>query len=98
MQECTAEFDVQHPNKIDAKPSSPTVMKQMQDALIEEVALSAAAGVMYSGLKHAAQSQVKGRMGMALRVGGRVGLRFVPILGTAYAAYSIYSAIDDWLD
>ena len=54
-----------------------------------------ATGVMMSGLKHAAQSQLKGRLGIALRVGGRVGVRAVPVIGTAMTIYSIYKFLED---
>lgn len=60
-----------------------------------DVMTGAAAGVMMSGLKHAAQSQLKGRLGVALRVGGRVGLRVVPVVGTAMTVYSIYKFFED---
>lgn len=43
-------------------------------------------------LKHAAQSQIKGRIGIGLRVGGRIGLRVVPVVGAALLAYDLYQA------
>lgn len=53
-----------------------------------------AQGVMLKGahqaFKYAARSQIKGNVGRALRVGGRVGLRAVPFVGTAMLAYDIY--------
>lgn len=92
MQECNSEFDVVTQR---AKPSENNQQKSIVDHVVQDIALGVATNVMYSGLKHAAQSQIKGRLGMALRVGGRVGMRAVPILGTAMAAYSIYDFLVD---
>ena len=49
-------------------------------------------------LKHLAQNQIKGKIGIIGRVGGRAGLRFVPVLGTALLvkdAYSLYRYLTD---
>lgn len=43
-------------------------------------------------MKHASQSQIKGRIGIGLRVGGRIGTRLIPIVGTAMLAYDVYQA------
>ena len=40
--------------------------------------------------KYAARSQVKGSVGIALRLGGRIGLRAVPVVGAAMLAYDLY--------
>ena len=45
-------------------------------------------------MKHAAQSQVKGRIGIGLRVGGRIGLRVIPVVGAAMLAYDLYRAYE----
>jgi len=63
-----------------------------------DIITGAAASVMMAGFKHAAQSQLKGRLGIALRVGGRVGIRVVPVVGTAMAVYTVYKLFDDLLD
>ena len=44
--------------------------------------------------KHAAQSQIKGKVGIGLRVGGRIGTRLIPIVGTAMIAYDLYRAYE----
>lgn len=44
--------------------------------------------------KHAAQSQIKGRLGIGLRVGGRIGLRVIPVVGAAMLAYDLYRAYE----
>lgn len=44
-------------------------------------------------LTHAAQSQISGPIGQGLRVGGRIALRAIPMVGMVWAAYSVY----DWL-
>lgn len=46
--------------------------------------------------KHAAQSQMKGALGVGLRVGGRVGLRVIPVVGAVMLAYDTYKMIE-WL-
>ena len=40
--------------------------------------------------KYAAKSQLKGTIGIALRVGGRIGLRAIPVVGVAMLAYDLY--------
>lgn len=57
---------------------------------------TAAIGVLHSIANHAAQSQISGRLGMTLRVGGRVGLRFVPVVGMALVAYDLYQ-LGKWI-
>ena len=41
---------------------------------------------------------MKGNLGVALRVGGRVGIRVVPIVGAAMLAYDIYKLGEYLLD
>jgi hypothetical protein len=48
----------------------------------------------HSLAKHAAQSQIKGKLGIGLRVTGRVGVRVIPIVGTAMLAYDLYRAYE----
>jgi hypothetical protein len=52
-----------------------------------------AIGMMLS--THAAQSQVAGRLGMALRVGGRLGVRVIPVAGAVLTAYDVYMFLKD---
>ena len=40
--------------------------------------------------KYAARSQLTGTLGVSLRVGGRVGLRVIPVVGVALLAYDLY--------
>ena len=49
---------------------------------------------MHTLSKHAAQSQIKGKVGIGLRVGGRIGTRLIPIVGTAMLAYDLYRAYE----
>ena len=58
------------------------VTKEVRDSLVT----AAAMGIM----SHAAQSQITGPLGIALRTTGRVAVRAIPIIGVAWAAYSIY--------
>ena len=44
---------------------------------------------------HAAQNQIKGRLGMALRVGGRLGVRVIPVAAAVMTAYDIYMFLSD---
>jgi hypothetical protein len=48
----------------------------------------------HSLAKHAAQSQIKGKVGIGLRVTGRIGTRLIPIVGTAMLAYDLYRAYE----
>jgi len=56
-----------------------------------ETASSWALASTVGPLSHAGQSPMPGKKGMALRVTGRVGVRFVPILGAAAFIYDVYS-------
>ena len=58
------------------------VKKEVRDSLVT----AAAIGIM----SYAAQSQISGPLGIALRTTGRVAIRAIPIIGVAWAAYSIY--------
>ena len=68
------------------------------DYVKSDIITGIAASVVMAGFKHAAQSQIKGRLGIALRVGGRVGIRAVPVVGTAMAVYTVYKLFDDFVD
>ena len=49
-------------------------------------------------MKHLAQNQINGRLGAMARVGGRVGLRAVPVLGTVMIvkdALDVYEFLTD---
>lgn len=82
----------------DSKPQQDSVGSQIYDQVKHELVTGAVTSMVMLGLKHAAQSQLKGRLGIAMRVGGRVGLRAVPIIGTAYTVYTVYSYLDELLD
>lgn len=53
-------------------------------------AQQAALGALYVAAGHAATSQIVGKAGIALRVGGRIGLRVIPIVGAVLLVYDIY--------
>lgn len=74
------EVKMQHPSFSDH------VKQHVKDEVVESVLTAAAFAMM----THAAQSQISGPIGIGLRVGGRVALRAIPIIGVAWAAYSIY--------
>lgn len=43
----------------------------------------------------AAQSQLAGRIGIGLRVGGRLGVRVIPVVGAVLTAYDVYMFLSD---
>jgi hypothetical protein len=63
------------------------VKKEARDAIVTAAVIGVAT--------HAAQSQISGPIGIGLRVTGRVALRAIPIIGTAYAVYSLYDYLTD---
>lgn len=58
-----------------------------------QVEAGMAVGMALAG--HAAQSQIKGRLGMALRVGGRLGVRVIPVAAAIMTAYDVYMLLSD---
>ena len=79
------------------KKSSKSVSPQRA---AEIAARQKAEGIILKGAhqaaKYAARSQMKGAAGAALRIGGRVGLRAIPIVGAAMLAYDLYQ-FGSWL-
>lgn len=53
---------------------------------IEQAVVSGA----YAISRTAAQSQVAGRLGIGLRIGGKIGVRVVPVVGAILLAKDIY--------
>lgn len=53
---------------------------------IEQAVVSSA----YAISRTAAQSQVAGRLGIGLRIGGKIGVRAVPVVGAVLLAKDIY--------
>lgn len=82
---------VQRKQKTTSKKKSPSMAKQMQ----KEIAVSAGIGIAMGALTHAAQSQLKGRMGIALRITGRVGLRAVPVIAVGLTVYDAYKFLSE---
>ena len=84
---------VQLPEKNQHPSFQQYVKEEIKDQVVETVLTT----VALSLFTHAAQSQLKGKTGIALRLGGRAALRVaplairvIPIIGVAWAAYSIY--------
>jgi len=61
-------------------------VEMVQKQLVEEIVLGAA----YRASKAAAKSQITGKLGIGLRVGGRIGTRLVPVVGAVLLAKDIY--------
>ena len=68
--------------------------KQATDVLARQKAEAMVLKGAHTLMKHAAQSQIKGRIGIGLRVGGRIGLRAIPVVGAAMLAYDLYQAYE----
>ena len=62
----------------------------IQKEITQSMISGAALGGLMSAAGHAAQSQIAGRVGVTLRVGGRIGLRVIPVVGVALLAYDLY--------
>jgi hypothetical protein len=67
--------------------------KEFKSHLKQDVkrgAYAVAMGIGMQASKYAARSQLTGALGVSLRVGGRVGLRVIPVVGMALMAYDLY--------
>ena len=53
-----------------------------------------AAGML--AVRYMARNQLKGNLGIAMRVTGRIGTRAIPIVGAAWTAYDIYRFLDNY--
>ena len=68
-------------------------VNEFKGHLKQEVKRGAYAAGLAIGMqasKYAARSQLTGAVGVSLRVGGRVGLRVIPVVGYAILAYDLY--------
>lgn len=79
-----------------------TWQKTSMDIIIEDAVETVGRAVMTWAIptimKHMAQNQIKGTLGVMGRVGGRLGLRVVPVLGTILIvkdAYDLYDFLTD---
>lgn len=78
-------------SKKERKQLTPT---QAASVVAEQKAQASLMKGAHSLAKHAAQSQIKGKLGIGLRVTGRIGTRAIPIVGTAMLAYDLYRAYE----
>jgi hypothetical protein len=72
--------------KMEQHTFSDKIKHHVKDEIVQSIVTAAA----FSLFTHAAQSQISGPVGIALRTGGRVAIRAIPVIGVAWAAYSIY--------
>ena len=72
------------------KRTAKTTGKNIAKRAAEQKAQAAILEGSRQVFKYAAKSQMRGQVGVALRVGGRIGLRAVPIVGGAMLAYDLY--------
>ena len=79
-------------NQVNSRSRKNTV----QQMAVSETKQKAGLAAGYQVSKYAARSQMAGRVGMALRVGGRIGLRVIPGVGVALLAYDMYQ-FGKWL-
>lgn len=63
---------------------------------VQRGAIHAGLGAAGLAFRYAARSQLTGRLGVATRIGGRIGLRVVPVVGAALVAYDLYQ-FGKWL-
>lgn len=70
----------------------------MIDYALEQTGRAVMTWAIPTIMKHLAQNQIKGTIGIMGRVGGRLGLRVVPVLGTIMIvkdAYDVYEYLTD---
>jgi len=82
----------------DSHPFHRNSTNLMLDHVTETVARSVMTYALPTIMKHLSQNQLKGTLGIMGRVGGRVGLRAVPVIGAALFvkdAYEIYDFLTD---
>ena len=63
-------------------------VEMVQKQIVEQVVLGAA----YRASVYASRSQITGKLGIGLRVSGRIGVRVVPVVGAVLLAKDIYDA------
>ena len=91
-QEANAIFDPVHKQAQDENP--PSVMQTAVDLVVEDVKDRALLYVITAGLSYMATTQFESVWLRApISIVGKAGLRLLPVIGTAYLAYSVY----DWL-
>ena len=70
----------------------------MRSKLLEEAVMQKgqkiSLGILREASKFMAKSTVKGRLGMGIRLSGRIGLRAVPFLGAGMLIYDTYRLVD----
>lgn len=93
LQEVNAEY--LSPVAQQSAGESPQPHNNIQQKLISDAVVGATLSGIMTASQYMSTSQMKGRMGMALRVGGRVGVRAVPIVGIALTVYDVYSFFSD---
>ena len=79
----------------ETRTSAPGLMDKSKSVVKKEVRDAIVTAAVIGIASHAAQSQISGPIGIGLRVTGRVALRAIPIIGTAYAVYSLYDYFND---
>ena len=84
----------QRKQKTTSKKKSPSIKKDVQ----QDIAISAGLAIALGALPHMAQNQLKGRVGIALRVTGKLGMRAVPVVGVAMTVYDAYRFLDRMRD
>ena len=90
---------VQDQKKIqDSHPHHRNEFNLMMDTVSEYAARSVMTWALPTLFKHLSQNQIKGTIGIIGRTGGRIGIRAVPILGTAMMvkdAYDLFEYLTD---
>ena len=97
MQESNADFDYATKR---AKPNdSPSFAKSVFNHVVEDVADDLAVYGLISIAAYMATNQFSNPyLRFPIGVIGKIGVRALPVIGVAYAAYSVYNEVHDWLD
>jgi hypothetical protein len=98
-----ASTPVTHERIVRKKPRSSSNKKSFGNEFSKHIKEDIQRGAIRGGVaafglasRYAARSQITGALGVGLRVGGKIGLRVVPVVGATLLVYDLYQ-FGKWL-